>query len=57
MRVTSDGNLAGVAFPEERLHRIEIEKVQIAVERRGVVVFWVTKKGDATIEVPTGVEV
>lgn len=57
MRVTSEGNLAGVAFPEERLHRIEVEKVQIAVERLGVVVCWVTEKGEIKIEAPPGVEV
>lgn len=56
MRVVSDGHLAGVAFPEERLHRIEVEKVRVAVERLGVVLCWVSEQGEAAFEVPAGVE-
>lgn len=57
MRVVSEGNWAGVAFPEERLHRIEIKKVRVAVERLGVVVCWVTPNNVVTIEAPAGVDV
>jgi hypothetical protein len=53
----SDGYLAGVAFPEERLHSVEGEKVKIAVERLGVVVWWVTEHGEVKTEVPAGVDV
>jgi hypothetical protein len=38
MRVVSEGHLAGVAFPEERRHRAEVDKVRVAIERLGVVV-------------------
>ena len=57
MRVVSEGHLAGVAFPEERRHRIEVDKVRIAVERLGVVVCWVTEDRGVRIEVPAGIEV
>lgn len=57
MRVVSEGHLAGVAFPEERRHRIEVDKVRIAVERLGIVVCWVTEDRGVRIEVPAGVEV
>lgn len=57
MRVVSEGHVAGVAFPEERRHRIEVEKVRIAIERLGVVVCWVTPDGEVELEAPAGVSV
>jgi len=57
MRVVSEGHLAGVAFPEERRHRIEVEKVRIAIERLGVVVCWVTRDGIAKLDVPADISV
>jgi hypothetical protein len=57
MRVVSEGHVAGVAFPEERRHRTEVEKVRVAVQRLGVVVCWVTPDRAVKIEVPAGVEV
>jgi len=57
MRVVSDGHLAGVAFPDERLHRREVERVRIAVERLGVVVFWVARDRNTRIDVPAGVKI
>lgn len=57
MRAHSDGRLAGVAFPEERLHRIEAEKIRVAIDRPGVVVCWVTECGEVKVEVPAGGDV
>ena len=57
MRVVSEGHVAGVAFPEERRHRIEVEKVRIAIERLGVVVCWVTPDGTAKLKVPADISV
>ena len=57
MRVVSEGHLAGVAFPEERRHRAEVDKVRVAIERLGVVVCWVAADGRVRIDLPTGAEV
>lgn len=50
MRVVSEGCQAAVAFPEENLHRLEIEKVRIAIERLGVAVCWVSPDRSVLIE-------
>jgi hypothetical protein len=54
MRVVSEGHWAGVAFPDERLHRVEMGKVSVAVERLGVVVFWVAADGAVAVDSPPG---
>ncbi|MEO7571250.1 MAG: hypothetical protein ABIX10_02325 [Acidimicrobiales bacterium] len=49
MRVVSEGCQAAVAFPNEELHRLEIETVRIAIGRLGVAVCWVSP--DCSVEI------
>jgi hypothetical protein len=57
MRAVSEGDWSGVAFPDERLHRGEIGKVSVAVERLGVIAFWVAPDGTVAVESAPGFDV
>jgi hypothetical protein len=51
MRVVSTNNaVAGLAFPDNARHRHEVEAVQEALDRLGIVVFWVGAHRGVTIE-------
>jgi hypothetical protein len=54
LRFVSDGDRAGVAFPDERLHRHEVAKIQQALRLLDVVVFWVASDLTVTVDATTG---
>lgn len=53
LRFVSDGDRAGVAFPDERLHRREVAKIQKALRLLDVAVFWVGPDSTVTLDAPT----
>jgi Holliday junction resolvase-like predicted endonuclease len=50
LRAVSDGDLAAVALPDDRLHRGEINRVRRALDAVAVGVFWAPAQGPATFE-------
>ena len=51
LRVASTGNAqAAVAFPDNSDHRAEVELVRVALQRAGIVVFWVSDEGKVRVE-------
>lgn len=51
LRVASAGNAqAAIAFPDNGDHRAEVELVRVALQRAGIIVFWVGDEGTVSVE-------
>jgi hypothetical protein len=51
LRVASAGNArAAIAFPDNGDHRAEVELVRVALQRAGIIVFWVSEEGTVRVE-------
>ncbi len=50
--VSADTARAGVALPDNQLHRREVEQVASALRRAGVAVFWVNDLDEVRVDAP-----
>ncbi len=51
LRVASAGKArAAVAFPDNGDHRAEVELVRVALQRAGIIVFWVSEESTVSVE-------
>jgi hypothetical protein len=50
--VAAGGSRAGVAFPDDAVHRREVAQVSAALRELGVAVFWVAESGEIEVDTP-----
>jgi hypothetical protein len=48
--VSADRAQAAIAFPDNHHHRLQVERIRVALQRLGIIVFWVREDGAVTME-------